>query len=202
MNQDNVDPRILQYNERLKNTLRDELLNYKERFPEEREPEQVLEFIGNQLNLFGRDSREGHITCSAWVVDPQRSAAILVRHRRLNKWVQPGGHIEPFESPLSGAVREAAEETGITDFVILDERLFDVSVHWFPEGKDGPAHFHYDLRYLLQAPVKADLYANNETDGAAWIPLEQLQNYSGEETVLKMAEKTWRWSPAGKHVRE
>jgi 8-oxo-dGTP pyrophosphatase MutT (NUDIX family) len=84
-----------------------------------------------------------HVTGSAFVVGPR--GIVLLRHRRLGIWVQPGGHIDPGETPWAGARREAAEETGLAvRHLGAAPELAHVDVH---DG--GRGHTHLDLRYLL-----------------------------------------------------
>ena len=84
-----------------------------------------------------------HVTGSAFVVGPR--GIVLLRHRRLGIWVQPGGHVDPGETPWDAARREAAEETGLAvTFAGGAPRLAHVDVH--PGGR---GHTHLDLRYVL-----------------------------------------------------
>ncbi|MDZ7646212.1 MAG: NUDIX hydrolase [Cytophagales bacterium] len=94
----------------------------------------------------------GHITGSAWIVDPSNTQALLVHHAKLNKWVQPGGHADGDENILQVALREAEEETGLKNFKVLSDPPFDVDIHLIPERADFPEHFHFDIRYLLKHP--------------------------------------------------
>lgn len=188
-----MDEDQLEFNKQIKNDLLDAVRDYANRYPRERDVQRVSEFLQREDNLFGRDSKVGHLTCSAWVVDPGRTLAVLVYHRRLNRWIQPGGHIEPFETPAEGALREAEEESGILGLKLLDTKIFHISIMNFPEGKDGPGHLHFDLRYLIQAPKEASLYASEEVGGVKWVSLNQLEQYSDEGTILVMAEKTANW---------
>ncbi len=188
-----MDEKLLEFNRKIKEKLLAEIDEYIERSPGEEGPLRLREFIHSTDHLFSRDAKGGHITCSAWILDDSRTQAVLVRHRRLNLWIQPGGHIEPFETPQQGALRESSEETNITDLKLLDPKIFHISIMDFPEGKDGPAHLHYDLRYLIQAPPGAQLSAADEIDGAQWVPMDALADHSDENTILVMAQKTARW---------
>jgi len=85
-----------------------------------------------------------HVTASAFVLSSR--GVILHRHRRLGIWVQPGGHVDPGESPEQAAARETVEETGLTVVHTTPPTLFHVDVHPGPRG-----HTHYDLRYVLLA---------------------------------------------------
>lgn len=183
----------LKFNKLIKEVLLGEVCDYANHFPNELDPKRVVEFLKKETNLFGRDSKVGHITCSSWVLDYSRTHVLLIYHQRLKRWIQPGGHIEPFETPRQGALREAEEESGIVGLKLLDQQLFHVNILNFPDGKDGPGHSHFDLRYLIQAPNGASLDASEEVGGAKWVPLNRLEEYSDEETILMMAGKTGEW---------
>lgn len=88
------------------------------------------------------ESNPHHVTASAFVVSAR--GVILHRHRRLGIWVQPGGHVDPGETPEQAALRETLEETGIVVHHLDPALLFHVDVHPGPRG-----HTHYDLRYVV-----------------------------------------------------
>jgi 8-oxo-dGTP pyrophosphatase MutT (NUDIX family) len=95
-----------------------------------------------------REQPEAHFTASALVVDPSRERTLLVRHRKLGRWLQPGGHVEPGDpSLLDAALREAREETGLAVEPGEAEPL-DVDVHEIPTE---PPHLHLDVRFLVVA---------------------------------------------------
>jgi 8-oxo-dGTP pyrophosphatase MutT (NUDIX family) len=83
---------------------------------------------------------------------------LLLNHRRLRRWLQPGGHADPGERAGEVvALREAREETGIQELALhpAAPRPLDVDVHPIPARRDEPAHKHLDLRYLVVAPDDA-----------------------------------------------
>ena len=91
-----------------------------------------------------------HVTASALVVGQR--GTVLHLHKRLNIWLQPGGHIESGETPADGALREATEETGlVVAHPVSGPRFFHVDVHPGPRG-----HTHLDLRYLLHVDDVVD----------------------------------------------
>jgi 8-oxo-dGTP pyrophosphatase MutT (NUDIX family) len=92
---------------------------------------------------FSQDADLVHVTGSAIVVGPR--GVVLLRHKRLGMWLQPGGHVDAGESPWEAAVREAREETGLEIGFAGDvPRLVHVDVH-----AGGRGHTHLDLRYLV-----------------------------------------------------
>ncbi|MFN0166827.1 MAG: NUDIX hydrolase, partial [Bryobacteraceae bacterium] len=113
--------------------------------------QRLLAFVEAHEDCFRRSLRTGHLTGSAWIVDRTRRRALLVHHKRLDRWMQPGGHWEQDDSLLETARREALEETGATSLRALGEDIFDVDVHPIPARGAEPAHFHYDVRFLFEA---------------------------------------------------
>lgn len=169
--------------------LMDELDRYEERFPEDHEAVgKFREFIRSNENLFGRDNTEGHITCSAWIINPDHSAVLLTYHRAIKKWVQTGGHIDPGEMPFEASWREGTEESGIAGLSPVSREIFNLSIFEFPPGKDGKAHLHYDIRYLFTADTE-DYQISEESLELKWVELKELGKYSHEPDILAMEKR-------------
>jgi 8-oxo-dGTP pyrophosphatase MutT (NUDIX family) len=116
---------------------------------------EMLAFLDRHPDPFDRDILEGHFTGSAVVVSAAGDRVLLLHHRKLDRWLQPGGHAESGEREGGMvALREAHEETGIEGLVLHPSapRPLDVDVHPIPARGDEPAHRHLDLRYLVVAP--------------------------------------------------
>ncbi|MCW5912594.1 MAG: NUDIX hydrolase [Cyclobacteriaceae bacterium] len=162
--------------------------------PYHEEQEFVPRFLTllQDITCFERTHLPGHITGSAWIVNPERNAVLLVHHAKLNRWLQPGGHADGEEDVLNVALREAEEETGIQQFRVLSEIPFDVDVHPIPERKDFPAHDHYDVRFLLEAERADNIIVSEESHDVRWIALNKLEHYTNEQSVLRMKEKLLR----------
>ncbi|MFT4797160.1 MAG: 8-oxo-dGTP pyrophosphatase MutT (NUDIX family) [Candidatus Azotimanducaceae bacterium] len=167
---------------------------YKDRFPEERDTvDRITTFVEANEKCFSRELLTGHITGSAWILDAAGDRALLTHHRKLNIWVQLGGHADGDADVQRVAEREAEEESGISQIETLSPDIFDIDIHHIPARKDEPAHYHYDCRFLLQA--KAHEYTvSDESHDLSWIPLDRMQDYSNEESVLRMVRKTRGWS--------
>jgi 8-oxo-dGTP pyrophosphatase MutT (NUDIX family) len=117
---------------------------------------EIVTFCDRHLDPFDRRIPEGHLTGSAVVVSAAGDRVLLLHHRKLGRWLQPGGHAEPGERVGEHvALREAGEETGIEGLALhpTAPRPLDVDVHAIPARGDEPAHRHLDLRYLVIAPV-------------------------------------------------
>lgn len=88
--------------------------DYRLRFPQEAAVvDRFVAFVEDEPRCFERDCWRGHVTGSAWLVDPDRSAVLLTHHRKLNIWVQLGGHSDGDPDTLAVAQREAEEESGL-----------------------------------------------------------------------------------------
>ena len=149
----------------------------------------ALDFVSRTPACTSRLTLEGHVTASAWVLSPDLGAALLTHHRKLGRWLQPGGHMEDDASVQAAALREAREESGIADLVLLSEGLFDVDVHLIPARKGEPDHFHFDFRFLLQARSAAFAVGEESID-LAWVGLDAIAGADAEESILRMVRKT------------
>jgi 8-oxo-dGTP pyrophosphatase MutT (NUDIX family) len=115
---------------------------------------------------------------------------LLTHHRKLDKWLQLGGHADGEPDLWAVAEKEALEETGLPTVKAVSKRLFDLDRHAIPPHADVPAHFHYDLRFLFEADPKAALLVSNESKNLAWVPLDRVARLNSEASMLRMIEKT------------
>lgn len=145
---------------------------------EARDVAYVTDFVRRHAEPFDRRIVEGHLTGSALVLSATGARVLLLRHRKLQRWLQPGGHADAGEQRGEFvALREAREETGLEGLVLHDRapRPLDVDVHAIPARGDEPAHAHLDLRYLVLAPDDAPpRRCPQETDDLRWFPWDAL----------------------------
>jgi 8-oxo-dGTP pyrophosphatase MutT (NUDIX family) len=134
----------------------------------------------------------GHVTASCFVLDPD-GRLLLHHHRRLNRWLQMGGHLEAGEEPLDAALREAAEESGLRDLRLLSEGIADLDVHIIPEGKGEPEHRHFDVRYIAQTASPHSIVLDaQESRELMWFDLDRAAAMMSGEESLRVIQKIRR----------
>ena len=153
--------------------------------------EETLRFVEAERDCLLRSCAPGHLTGSAWVVDAARERTLLTHHLKLNKWLQLGGHADGDGDLSAVAMREAKEESGLTRVRLVSAEIFDLDRHWIPERKGEPAHWHYDLRFMIEADAtEALVRAANESKELAWVPLAEVAALNAEESMARMVRKT------------
>jgi 8-oxo-dGTP pyrophosphatase MutT (NUDIX family) len=136
---------------------------------------EILVLVEREPACFSRHTfTPGHVTGSGFVVCRTTGKVLLHHHRRLNAWLQLGGHDDGERDPRATALREAAEESGLKDLALLQDEILDVDVHDIPAGKGEPPHKHHDVRYALvtEQPEEIQRDAGESLD-LAWFTLEE-----------------------------
>ena len=148
-------------------------------------------------HCFGEAHPHGHITGSAFVLDPQ-GRLLLTHHKKLNRWLQVGGHSEPHEhDPVQTALREAAEESGLTDLRLAPgaPAPLDLDVHRIPARGERAAHDHHDVRYLLLTDTPEKIEVTAESHSLRWVPLDDLEGLGlmAEPAMARALNKVRAW---------
>ncbi len=151
--------------------------------------EMLVRFVENEDQCFERELRIGHITGSAWIVDRERSHVLLTHHRKLDRWLQLGGHADGEADVLAVALREAREESGLEAVTPLLDTPYDVDVHPIPARGDEPRHLHYDVRWLLEADRATPLVVSSESKDLAWVALDDIGQLTSDRSIVRMTEK-------------
>ena len=151
--------------------------------------QETIVFVKENPDCFERTLLIGHITGSAWIMDKTRTSALLIHHKKLDQWFQPGGHCDGETNVLQVALKEAQEETGLANLNVVSEQIFDVDIHLIPERKGIPAHYHYDIRFLLEADQNEPLQISEESNDLAWILLAKMAQYNDSESIMRMILK-------------
>jgi 8-oxo-dGTP pyrophosphatase MutT (NUDIX family) len=144
----------------------------------------ILGFLADHDDALHRSCTRGHLTGSALVVDATGERFVVLHHRKLQRWLQPGGHCDGDANLAAVALREATEETGL-DGLRVHPVAIDLDVHEVRPPAEGP-HLHLDARYLVVAPPDADLEGNHESTDIRWVTEADLGELDVDEGTVRM----------------
>jgi 8-oxo-dGTP pyrophosphatase MutT (NUDIX family) len=182
--------------------LLDLLEAYEQRHPGEKPcTEKIRELVRNSADCFERKSLPGHITASAWILSSDRRRFLLTHHRKLDRWLQLGGHADGDSDVFAVALREAREESGMQSFDWIGAPgegprpvPIDVDVHSIPARPGEPAHDHHDIRFLLVAHPGQELSISSESKALDWFDWDRLESDFTEGSLLRLGRKARRLS--------
>lgn len=170
--------------------LLDRLEQYKPADEDERiSRDMSVQFIHTYRQAFDPTLRYGHITASALLLNQDKTKFLLMRHTKLNKWVQVGGHCDGNRDVLAVALKEAAEESGIPLLEPITKALFDVEVYQVKQTFMEPEHYHYDMRFLLKTVESDTLIKNHEAQELRWFSFDE-HLPPLDHALLRLIEKT------------
>ncbi|MEZ5145016.1 MAG: NUDIX hydrolase [Acidimicrobiales bacterium] len=147
--------------------------------------DRMVAFVDGHGDALDRSCAPGHLTGSAFVVDAAGERALLLRHTKLRRWLQPGGHADGDANLAHVAWREATEETGIAGLTVVVPPL-DVDVHRVEPPGEAP-HDHLDVRFLVVAPPGAAPIGNHESEALRWVTADELEALADEEGLRRLA---------------
>lgn len=150
-------------------------LDLTDRADEQQSRVEMIELLETRADCFLRSAFPAHFTGSAFVVNSDGSRMLLHHHRKLDRWLQFGGHCDGDENVLRVAQREALEESGIADLIVASARPFDLDIHEIPAHRDEPTHWHYDIRYVLIAPEGAVHNISDESNELRWFSADEME---------------------------
>ena len=173
--------------------LLDLLKQHKTRFMDESAfVSRAISFIEANEDCFYRELWPIHVTGSTWVVNARRDRVLLLHHRKLDQWFQPGGHADGDADILRVALKELVEETGLeekdTKLVGLD--VFDVDIHTIQANQRDPRHEHIDIRFLVEIDDALHVPGNDESHEVIWAALHEVSRYNRNRSTYRMVEKT------------
>ncbi len=173
-----------------RNALLSLILDYRNAHPEEALTiGRFTSFIKQNKDCFKRELETGHLTGSAWLVNLDQTKVLLTHHRKLNRWLQLGGHADGESDILSVAMREAYEESGLNQIIPVKKEIFDLDIHRIPERGKECAHDHYDIRFALQAVGSEDFQVSEESHDLSWIDIVSFHQMTSETSMLRMQNK-------------
>ncbi len=149
--------------------------------------ERMLALLDGTPACFERTTFPAHFTGSALIVNADGSRVLLHHHRKLDRWLQFGGHCDGDEDILRVARREALEESGIDGLIVASERPFDLDIHEIPAHGGDPVHSHYDVRFMLIAPESAYPVRSEESHDLRWFAPGELPPL--DESLRRMIRK-------------
>ncbi|MEX0289639.1 MAG: NUDIX hydrolase [Puniceicoccaceae bacterium] len=166
------------------------LSRYKEKYPEEAVTvDRFSNFVSVNEDCFQRTLKEGHVTGSAWVVDRAGKKVLLTHHRKLDRWLQMGGHADGESDVLSVALREVEEESGLREVEPISNEIFDLDIHLIPERGNEAEHYHYDIRFALVNLGSEEYIVSEESHDLRWINISEVSELTEEESMLRMVRK-------------
>ncbi|MGH8121950.1 MAG: NUDIX hydrolase [Rudaea sp.] len=150
-----------------------------------------------QADAAERSLVHGHLTGSAWLVSEDGQRVLLTHHRKLDRWLQLGGHADGDPDLTRVALREAKEESGLSGLVVAPA-IFDLDRHEIPARGDEPAHWHYDVRFVVRATGNEAFSVSDESHALAWREIGAVEKDSDvDDSLQRMARKWLRANQAG-----
>ena len=168
---------------------------------ERADAQRIIKLAQRHPNITSPLCEVGHITGSAMIVHLTSRRVLLNHHRKFDRWMQFGGHMDNDLEPHVTALREAREESGLMDLAFapltratgegqgVGVRPFDVDVHVVPARNDRPEHLHLDMRYLLATEKPDTMQASDESNDIRWFTLDELRALDLEPGVWRMIRK-------------
>jgi 8-oxo-dGTP pyrophosphatase MutT (NUDIX family) len=149
-------------------------------------------FVEEHEDIFYRELWPAHVTGSAWVVSPDRESVLMLHHRKLDQWFQPGGHADGDNDVLRVALRETSEETGLdpAHIRLIDEAVFDVDIHTILASHEAPRHEHIDIRFLVEIDDSLPLPGSDEAHEVLWVDFHDISRFNNNRSTYRMVEKT------------
>lgn len=143
---------------------------------------------------------EKQFTATVYIIDNQN--VLLIYHKKLKKWLPPGGHIDANETPPEAAKREAREETGLeVEFIKQEniwinrwnansfERPYLCLLEEIPAFGDKPAHQHMDFIYMAYPTGGSLLENESETAGLRWFSIKEIDALMPDEEIFKETQQ-------------
>ncbi len=149
--------------------------------------QRMTEFARSHNDALFRTCPEAHFTGSALVVEEGTERFILLFHTKLQKWLQPGGHVDGNANLPASALREAQEETGIEGLRVA-RPAFDLDIHEVRPPNEPP-HLHLDIRFVVLAPNGSVPVGNHESRELRWVTERELVDFDVDESVRRLVRK-------------
>ena len=150
----------------------------------------MLDFLNNNKNCFERSLSIGHFTGSCWIENHDGTKFLLTLHKKIGLWLPLGGHADGDNDITRVALREAYEESGLQHIDLLSDDIFDIGVHLIAPYQDVPAHYHYDVRFLMRSSDD-NIKISDESDDLRWFTEPPIHETNLGGGVIRMFRK-WK----------
>jgi 8-oxo-dGTP pyrophosphatase MutT (NUDIX family) len=147
-------------------------------------------FVAAHADCCRRELAVGHMTGSAWLVSADGGRVLLTHHRKLDRWLQLGGHADGDPDLARVALREAEEESGLPGLAV-EGGIFDLDRHAIPARGDEPEHWHYDVRYVVRAGDSEAFAVSDESHALAWKDIGELAADDAADDSLRRMARKW-----------
>lgn len=169
----------------------DSLQTYLSRHPEEADLcNDFLQFLVSAPTVFMRTHSEGHFTGSSWLVSADGERVLLTHHRKLERWLQLGGHADGDDDLARVALREAEEESGL-DGLFVERDIFDLDRHLIPARGGEPSHWHYDVRFIVRTSSNECFELSDESLALVWKPVHAVASDPHVDESLRRMARKW-----------
>ncbi|HJU40474.1 MAG TPA: NUDIX hydrolase [Tahibacter sp.] len=159
--------------------------------PDERASvDEFREFVTRHADAAQRELATGHLTGAAWLVSADGARVLLTHHRKLERWLQLGGHADGDVDLARVALREAEEESGLTDLVV-EPVMFDLDRHFIPDRRETPGHWHYDVRYVVRCTGSETFSISDESLDLAWRDIAAMHDDPAYDASMRRMAGKW-----------
>ncbi len=155
---------------------------------EEVEKRIMLKYIDDFDNVLTRQNEYGHFTSSAFILNKEKTKILMIYHKIYNSWAWTGGHSDGDSDLLYVAMKEAKEETGITNVEPIKDDIYSLEIinvnGHEKRGKYVGSHVHLNVTYLLESDENEEIrIKEDENSGVKWIPIDEITKYSSEPWI-------------------
>ena len=161
---------------------------------EKNDKEMLLQYMDMFQDVLTRENKMCHFTASNWIVNHERTKILMAYHNIYQSWAWTGGHADGNSNLLEVALKEATEETGLTNLKVLSNGIYSIEILTVEShkkrGKFVPAHLHLDCCFLLEADEEAPLHIKeDENSGLKWVNKDQVIEITKEKQMKSIYQK-------------
>ena len=156
--------------------------------------ELMLEYINTFNDVLTRENKMCHFTASNWIVNKDRTKVLMIYHNIYKSWAWTGGHADGDSDLLHVALKEAQEETGLSNLKLLSDGIYGLQIvtvdSHIKKGQFVSSHLHLDCCFLFEANEEDELRIKaDENSGVKWIDINDNITITNEEKMKPLYEK-------------